>query len=252
MTTIHLSVPGRIWWKQRPLVAWEYEDPGIGVSPSTAVPAATPVRYTRFVLKPAAMSNQAAKRADGPANASASPLDGSARRPHPQASPEGTVLLLLAHLTFAAPTVTVADDGAVTGVVDLAIPPAELRARLADPTWLPTISKDGTRVTVAGRDGDCLLVDSVSPSAIMTVSYRVRTCPTPTGYASTLVESQQFSSYATSWQFKPSAAGTQATYHIRVATSTWIPDAVVRRGVRSGIEQMLTNLETWAATRRSP
>jgi len=160
--------------------------------------------------------------------------------------------LALISWAFAAPTVHVSDDGAVTGVVELSTSAADLRSRLADPTWLPTISKDGTTVTVAGRAGSCLLVDSASPNPVITVRYRTRQCPTDLGYESTLIQSDQFSEYAASWTITPTPQGSRATYVIRVKSTLWLPEAVVRRGVRTGIEQMLTNLEAWSKGARAP
>lgn len=153
-------------------------------------------------------------------------------------------LALTLALAHAAPVVTIDDDGTVTGVMETPVPAELLRAKLADPTWLPTVSGDGTRVSVVQRDGDCLILDSESPSVI-TVRYRTRQCPTATGYQFTLVSSDSFTSYTATWTLQPIAAGTRATYHLEIVSSLWVPQAVVRRSTRGGIEQMMTNLEQW-------
>lgn len=156
----------------------------------------------------------------------------------------GLVILLTTALAWADPLVTIDADGAVTGTIETPVPADVLRARLADPTWLPTVSQDGTRVSVVRPDGACLIVDSDSP-AIVEVRYRTRQCPTPDGFVSTLVASDSFSAYTATWTLVPTAAGTRATYHIALASSLWVPEAIVRRTTRAGIAAMLANLEAW-------
>ena len=154
------------------------------------------------------------------------------------------MIALALTLAAAAAVVTIDDDGAVTGVLETPVSVEVLRAKLGDPTWLPSVSRDGTRVSVVRRDGDCLILDSESPSVI-TVRYRTRQCPTPTGYSFALVSSDSFTSYAASWTLTPTASGTRATYRLVVVSTLWVPQAVVRRSTRAGIEQMMTNLEQW-------
>jgi len=144
------------------------------------------------------------------------------------------------------PSVTIQDDGAVVGVVDLAVAPDVLRTRMQDPSWLPTISGDGTTVTVTRTDGACQILHSESPNAVMTARYDTRRCPTDTGFASTLLDSNAFKSYATSWTFEPTATGTRATYRVALSTSLWVPNGVVRRTTRGAIQDMLENLQAWS------
>lgn len=140
--------------------------------------------------------------------------------------------------------VTIDDQGAVVGTLVTPVPVDTLRARLADPTWLPTVSQDGTQVAIAAREGDCVVLDSVSPSVI-TVRYRTRQCPTADGFTYTLVQSDNFSAYAASWTFAATPAGTRATYRVAVTSTLWLPDAIVRHATKSGIAQMVGRLEAW-------
>lgn len=156
------------------------------------------------------------------------------------------IALLLSSIALAGPPVMATDGDALTGVVQLDVEPTVVRQALQDPTFLPTISKDGTQVTVLGTDGACQIVQSVSPSAFLTVRYKTRRCPTATGFHSTLIESNAFSAYDTSWAIEPNAAGTQVTYRIELVSTLWVPRGVVRRGVRNGIESFLTNMHDWA------
>lgn len=162
------------------------------------------------------------------------------------------LLFLLAALAgaadLAAPTVTIHDNGSVVGLVDLGVTPEQVQSALSDPTWLPTITGDGTRVTLQGTDGGCQLLASESPSAIMTARYETRRCPTDTGFQSTLRSSNAFKTYATSWTFTPTAQGTRATYRLDMTTSLWVPNSVVRRATRNALEDMLTQLQAWSKT----
>jgi hypothetical protein len=156
------------------------------------------------------------------------------------------LVLLLSLVARAAPPVMVSDGDVLTGTVDVAVAPEALRARLSDPTWLPTISRDGTEVSVVRPDGPCQVLQSVSPSTFLTVRYQTRRCPTADGFHSTLIESNAFSTYETSWTILPDGAGARVTYRIHVVSTLWVPKGVIRRNVRSGIESMLVNMQDWA------
>ena len=150
-------------------------------------------------------------------------------------------------LLLALPTVTVRGTGDVEGVVTLPIPVETLRAKLVDPQFLPRVSGDGTTVTVAGREGDCLILDSVSPSSVVEVRYRVRRCPTATGFHIALVSSPSFDAYSTEIRLSPAGAGTELRYHLRVDPSFPVPAFVINSGTRDGIDRLLRGLEAWVA-----
>ena len=168
---------------------------------------------------------------------------------HPIALDGGRVLTLWLGLTAAAgPPVLTTSGDALTGVVEIDASPQVIKGVLADPTSLPRISGDGTEVTILSQDGACQVLQSVSPSAFITVRYKTRRCPTSTGFQSTLIESNAFSSYDTSWVVEPSGSGSRVTYRIELVSTLWVPRGVVRRGVRNGIESFLSNMQGWAWT----
>lgn len=156
------------------------------------------------------------------------------------------ILLISIAALAGAPEVVVGKDGGVVGVADLAVRPDVIQRHLSDPTWLPTVDGGGTTVVLDGMDGSCQLLTSTSPSSVMTVEYKTRRCPTKTGFKSTLRESNAFKSYTTSWTFEPTPTGTRATYRIDANSSLWVPEAIVRRQTRIGIERMLTNVQAWS------
>lgn len=158
--------------------------------------------------------------------------------------------LLLALVASAAdlpdPTVTIEDDGTIVGTVHLAVSPDKVRTAMADPGWMAKLTGGRTKVTVEGKDGDCLLVASESPNSIMTARYWTRRCPTPTGYAATLRDSNCFKTYGASWDFTEHASGAVGTYRISLTTSLWIPNSVVLNKTSAAIQDMLADLQQWS------
>ncbi|MFK7930797.1 MAG: hypothetical protein AB8H79_21620 [Myxococcota bacterium] len=147
------------------------------------------------------------------------------------------------------PSVAVQSDGSVIGTAELDVSAEVIRANLSDPLWLPTVDGGGTVVVVEGTEGPCLRLKSTSPSSVMTVKYRTKRCPTSTGFRSTLIDSNAFKSYTTSWVFKDIGNGkSTATYTIMANSSLWVPEGIVRRQTRLGIERMLTNVQAWSVT----
>lgn len=123
----------------------------------------------------------------------------------------------------------------------MTLAPADVRARLADPTWVSTIDAGSTTVTVRERAGDCLIADFTSPSTLMTVRYTVRQCPTANGYKSTLVSSDDFASYEAEWSVAAEGTGSLLTYRLRLTPSLPIPasflSGTLRRDILSLMEQ---------------
>jgi hypothetical protein len=148
----------------------------------------------------------------------------------------------------AAAPVLVTDDGRVETTVLLPVPVETLRAHLADPRWLPGVVGDGTRASLVGQDGPCQLVDSVSPSAVVEARYRTRHCPTGTGFRSTLVESKHFSEYESEIVLSSEGTATRLRYRLRVVPSFPVPSAIVRSGLKSGVQKLSDALEAWGAT----
>lgn len=147
---------------------------------------------------------------------------------------------------LATPVVTVLDTGTVEGRVLLPLSVEALRKRLEDPQFLPGVSGDGTKVTVAGSEGSCLLIDAVSPSAVVELRYRVKRCPTANGFRNTLVQSAHFDAYTSELILEPQGASTLFRYRLALDPSFPVPDMVVNSGSKGGIEKLLRGLEAWA------
>lgn len=145
--------------------------------------------------------------------------------------------------SLAAPQVVVNDDHSVTGTVELKTTPDTLKSKLADPVWLAGVDGNGTQVTVLERVGDCVVTKNVSPSAIKTVTYSVKQCPTATGFVATLVESNTFNDYRMEWTFTPSDTGTKAVYELSTDTSMMVPQFIIDRSTKKGVLHMLEKLQ---------
>ncbi len=145
--------------------------------------------------------------------------------------------------SLAAPAVVVNDDHSVTGTVEVKTTPDDLKKKLSDPRWLAEVSGGGTKVTVRGEDGSCVTTENVSPSAVKTVTYRIKQCPTSTGFVATLVESNTFNAYRMEWTIAPTDAGTKATYDLTTETSMMVPQFIIDRSTKKGVLNMLVKLE---------
>lgn len=140
------------------------------------------------------------------------------------------------------PTVEITDDSTVHGEVVVAATLEHVREKMADPTWIAAVDDGGTTVEIVERSGDCVVTDSVSPSAVKTVEYRVRRCKTEDGWQGTLVSSNTFDSYEVRWRLSPEGAGTKLTYDLALSTSMMVPQFIINRQTRNGVERLLKNL----------
>lgn len=166
------------------------------------------------------------------------------------------VLLMLALQAQAAdlppPTVSIDDAGRVVGTVQLATSAEKLRADMDDPTFVPRATGNGTEITVDARDGDCLVVTSVTPQKMMTVRTTTRRCPTADGWSSTLETSNALDAFVETWSVAPVGDGASVTYRVELSTSVWgVPDAIVRKTTRSSIQSMLEGLQRWSLQKGS-
>jgi hypothetical protein len=152
----------------------------------------------------------------------------------------------------AAPAVVeVRADHSVVGTVALPITPERLRERLADPTWIASIDGGGTTVTVESRAGDCLTMESVSPSVVKTVRYRVERCRTATGFEENLVASDTFEAYRVRWTVEPAPEGALLRYDIATRTSLMVPQWLIDQQTQRGVQRMLDHLHA-ALSAQSP
>ncbi|MCB9684926.1 MAG: hypothetical protein H6738_15590 [Alphaproteobacteria bacterium] len=144
----------------------------------------------------------------------------------------------------APPEVERRDDGTFVGqvVVDGADPEV-VRAKLADPVWLATTTGGATQVTATEAQGTCLRTSRLTHNAIKDVVYVVDRCPTADGFAETLVSSNAFDTYTSSFSVRPDPAGARIVYTIDMKTSLMVPQFVVDQQTRKGILDMLARLQ---------
>jgi len=143
----------------------------------------------------------------------------------------------------AAPAVVeVRADHSVVGTLTLPVTPERARERLADPVWIASIDGGGTTITVESRAGECLTMESVSPSVVKTVRYRVQRCKTATGFEETLVASDTFEAYRVQWTVEPSPGGALLRYEIATRTSLMVPQWLIDQQTQRGVQRMLDHL----------
>ena len=70
-----------------------------------------------------------------------------------------------------------------------------------------------------------MLVDQTSPSVFLEVRYATRQCPTADGVRSTLLSSNAFTAYTTSWRVVPEGAGSRIEYRLAMKTKLSIPQS---------------------------
>lgn len=142
-----------------------------------------------------------------------------------------------------APDAVVLPSQAVQGTVSVSLAPGDAMARLSDPTWVSSVDGGRTTVVVTGHDGACTLAAYTSPSALMTVAYTIRQCPTGQGYKSLLVASEDFAAYESEWTVTPDGAGSLLTYRVRVEPKLPIPLALVTGTIRRDVLSMMEHFE---------
>lgn len=153
-------------------------------------------------------------------------------------------MVILLTTALAAPTVEVRDDNSVLGEVVVNSPIDVVRPKIADPLWVSKTDGGGTEVTVLADEGACLKLQHVTPNAIKTVRYITRQCPTKTGFEGTLVESDNFESYRVEWSLEArSDDSTAIRYLLDLETNMMVPQFIINRQTRKGVENLLSALE---------
>lgn len=142
-----------------------------------------------------------------------------------------------------APDVVIRDDHSVRGTALLATDATTARARLADPAWIASVDASGNRIELAAGAGDCKRVKTESPHPIRTVRYEVERCPTADGFVETLIASDAFDAYEARWSIASEPGGARITYTLATRTSLLVPQFVIDRQTRKGVERMLGALQ---------
>lgn len=152
---------------------------------------------------------------------------------------------LLLTLAVAADPSAWTEGNVVHGTVTVPVSATTIRGHMADPLWLPKLDDSKTEVTVRSKDGACLILDCVSPSALLTVQYSVRRCPTADGFEATLLESNAFSSYTARWSIVDEGDGARMSYALDAVTSLPVPQSWARGGMKKAISKLMKRLDEW-------
>ncbi len=147
------------------------------------------------------------------------------------------VAMSLAHA--GAPDAVVLPSQGVQGTVSVSLSPADAMAKLADPTWVSSVDGGRTTVVVTGHEAACTLAAYTSPSALMTVTYVIRQCPTAHGYKSALVSSDDFAAYESEWTVAPDGAGSLLTYRVQLEPRLPIPLSLMTGTIRRDVLSMM-------------
>lgn len=142
------------------------------------------------------------------------------------------------------PTVNVMDDHAIVGTLVVAVPAAQVKAKLADPIWVSKVDGGGTIVTKTGERDGCGLYDNVSPSAIKTVRYSTRYCATKTGFRTHLEASESFEAYRAEWTVTEGESGTVLRYDLKIDTNLMVPQWILDRTTKKAVGNLLAKLQT--------
>lgn len=152
----------------------------------------------------------------------------------------GWAVLSLASATE--PTSEVRDDGTVVVKINVEATPTEVKALLADTEGAAMdISADLLSVTATQR-GACEEVRRETRGVFRPFEMKVLKCPTPNGFVESLVASDDFSAYQSTWSVQPGVTGSDVTYSVRTELNAPVPGAMVRKGVLDGARNAIVNL----------
>lgn len=142
----------------------------------------------------------------------------------------------------AEPTVVVTSDGTVEA--RMLLPDGsgtEVRRMIADPRALASLSQDILSVDTVSR-GECEEVTRSTRGMFRPFRLRALRCPTAHGWTESLVETGDFTDYATEWRIVETDAGTEVLYRVRTRLGVPVPEAVVRKTVIQSAKDQLVKL----------
>ena len=167
------------------------------------------------------------------------------------------MLLLLSSLALAAepvgtdPSVALLDDGeTVLGSVAVRAARDDVLALVRNPQLTREAAHADLTVEALGPNGDCQVYAWNIHTLLMTVSYVGRMCDTPDGAAVTLVQSDDFVSFSSSWEIGELEDGrVSLSYRTRSVTSLPVPAAIAHRRTQAEVEDSLTHMRRWLEAR---
>lgn len=151
--------------------------------------------------------------------------------------------LFCAAPSFAAePAVSVNSEGRVVATMTIDASSADLKAVLADTTGaFAELSPDVLNVSSV-RKGDCEEVTRSTRGIFRPFRFRALRCKTSNGWSEKLMESGDFTSYASDMQLVETADGVLVTYSIETEINAPVPDSMVRSNLQSAAKNLLVRL----------
>lgn len=136
-----------------------------------------------------------------------------------------------------APTIDVTDTW-VHGEVVVRADRARVLSRISDPRNVIAWEGGGTTLTMQ-PDGSCQRLSLDVPSAVGRIRYVERRCATSDGFASSLVESEDFEVFEAQWTLTAEGERTRVRYSLHSRPSFPVPQALARRLTGRSIRRML-------------
>jgi hypothetical protein len=151
----------------------------------------------------------------------------------------GVAMCTAAHA--ADPSVDVDANGHITGQVTVAISADRVHQELHDVQRSDSLSAEVLRTTTVPV-GPCLDVTRAVKGLWSPLTYTARRCPTESGWAETLVRSDDFSTYESEWRVVQVEGGTQIEYRVQTTPNMMVPTSVVRSRTKASVKTMLQQL----------
>ena len=141
------------------------------------------------------------------------------------------------------PALSVESDGTVVAVAVIEASPDAVRAVLADVQATSRLSPEVLSVEAASEDaGRCREVKRETRGLFHPLRFVARRCPTADGWHEELVQSDDFSAYATDWTVVATEGGTRVEYRVKTSVRLPIPGAALAAALRDATATTVKNL----------
>jgi sterol desaturase/sphingolipid hydroxylase (fatty acid hydroxylase superfamily) len=144
---------------------------------------------------------------------------------------------------LAGPAVGADADGFVRGTLLVDADVAEVRRVLADGAWLARAAPDVARASATALADGCERIDLRLHAASGGFHVATRRCRSEGGWASTLLESNAFTAWESSWTVVDTDAGAELRYAVRTRVRLPVPESLLRR---RSVESVRRSLEAVA------
>ncbi len=152
--------------------------------------------------------------------------------------------LIAAHAVALAgePRVDVHADGAVVGRITVPASAADIRLVVDDPVRCGSLSPEVVSLTTAPPQGDCQELFTETRGLFRPLRVRSQRCRTADGWEEALIESDDFSQYASSWSLHEVDGQTEVTLRVRTEVGLPVPTSVVETRSKKSVGEILENL----------